>query len=258
MSDPKRWRETETKEIAMLLDELSKVEPTAEVRESVWTKIAPTLPPGPGPTSPPDGTGGGRGGGGGAGPATGGLAAKVIGPAIVALGASAVAIWMATRPAPAPPSAVPTSDVPVVTASAMNQVSAEPSAAPLPAAEVPTEPPAIATSAPRMHAAPKLFVAPAPSASAVSAADRLREEAEGVRKVRLLLREKNAPAALAELDRLAKLVPNGPLEEEREVLTIEALASAGNTDAARRRAERFLFERPTSVHAARVRAASGR
>ena len=79
-----------------------------------------------------------------------------------------------------------------------------------------------------------------------------------MRRVRQLLREKQARAALAELDRLAALVPNGPLEEEREVLTIEALAASGSSDAARRRADRFLFERPQSVHAARVRAISTR
>jgi hypothetical protein len=93
----------------------------------------------------------------------------------------------------------------------------------------------------------------APLATPQSSADRLREESEGVRRARQLLREKNPTAALAELDRLARRYPAGALEEEREVLTIEGLASAGRTDEARRRADRFLMERPQSVHAARVR-----
>jgi len=68
-----------------------------------------------------------------------------------------------------------------------------------------------------------------------------------------MLREGKAGDALFELDRLSRQFPSGPLEEEREVLTMEALSASGDRDGARRRAERFLFERPQSVHAARVR-----
>jgi outer membrane protein assembly factor BamD (BamD/ComL family) len=80
-----------------------------------------------------------------------------------------------------------------------------------------------------------------------------------VKRARQLLRDKNPTAALTELDRLGRLFPSGPLEEEREVLTIEALVgSSGTADLGRRRAERFLAERPQSVHAARVRGLAGR
>ena len=92
------------------------------------------------------------------------------------------------------------------------------------------------------------------------AADRLREETEGVRRARQLLRDSNPAAALSELERLARLVPSGPLEEEREVLTIEALVGSSSrttADLGRRRAQRFLAERPQSVHAARVRGLAG-
>jgi outer membrane protein assembly factor BamD (BamD/ComL family) len=113
-----------------------------------------------------------------------------------------------------------------------------------------------AAERPHASATASAPVAPVAPVASPSAADRLREEAEGVRQVRQLLREKNASAALAELDRLAQRMPNGPLEEEREVLAIEALAASGSGEAAGRRADRFLFERPQSVHAARVRALS--
>jgi hypothetical protein len=252
MNDPKRWRETEGEEVGMLVSELSKVEPSAELREQVWAKIAPTLPPAPG---------GGGGGGGGAG-------AKLGIKLMVSLSAAAavvgLAIWsLSTPPRPADPKSLAADPAPLastIAAPLPSVASAEvPPSAPMPVVAPPEPPPRGESPPPRPVERPHASVRPSASAvpAASAAADRLREEAEGVRRVRQLLREKNATAALAELDRLAKRMPNGPLEEEREVLTIEALAASGSSEAARRRAERFLFERPQSVHAARVRALSG-
>ena len=265
MSDPTRWKDTEGPQVAMLLEAMSKVEPTAEARENVWLKVAATLPPGPGSSSDPSQGGGTPGSEAPPAPpapsAAGlGVGAKVLGVTIAIAGAGALAFVLSARE-PVAPSTITTPKAASASASAAE-------AAPLPA-EV-----AVATSgsaAPVVSAAPRdrpvtaasstgrssvrsqpSAAAPAASARPVSA-DGLREEAEGVRTARRLLREKHAAAALAELERLGRRFPAGPLEEEREVLTIEAMAASGNVEGARRRAERFLFERPQSVHASRVR-----
>jgi hypothetical protein len=265
----------------MLLRELSEVEPTPEMRESVWLKIASALPPGPGSGSSDGGSGG---------PAPGtepppapqvGVSGAFAGAKVVAasaaavVGACAIALWvLATRPEPAashlptPPSAVASSGP-----AASETPTIAPPETPAPGAEARdpdqrksvTAVTSVPAVTPSVRQAPRAPVEPPAASAAAAAADRpasaattqdtgrLREEAEGVRKVRQLLREKSSVAALTELDRLARLFPAGPLEEEREVLTIEALAASGRGDVARRRAERFLFERPQSVHAARVR-----
>jgi hypothetical protein len=62
VSEPKRWKETEAEELRTMVGELARVEPTREVREAVWEKIAASLPPPPGGSS-----GSGADGAGGAG-----------------------------------------------------------------------------------------------------------------------------------------------------------------------------------------------
>ncbi|MDB4938438.1 MAG: hypothetical protein JWP87_5410 [Labilithrix sp.] len=262
MTDPKRWTETddESEDARQLVTTLSKAEPTASMRASVWAKVAATLPAGPGSGGPDNGSGGAAGGGtAGAGAISTG--AKLM--AAAALGAGALSIWILTRTeAPAP---VSRTAAPVALATA---TPATPTPTPT---ELPVPQPlpiAIAKPTSSLPQRPTSPVAPEPTASAASptivpatvAADRLREETEGVKRARRLLRDKNPAAALTELDRLARLFPNGPLEEEREVLTIEALVgstSSTTADLGRRRAQRFLAERPQSVHAARVRGLAG-
>lgn len=239
-ADPKRWlEEDDAAGIAAFVGALRADQPSAEIREALWSKIAPAIP-----------GGGGSGGGGGGGSVVG---AKVVGLGVAGIAMVTIVAWIAMRPAPVAdaPRALPTTPVassivaapvPSETASAIEPVVVEPVAS----ASVARPQARVVSSAPAK-----------PSASATasaSAVDRLREEAEGVRRARQHLRDKNPGAALAELDRLAKLVPAGPLAEEREVLTIEATAASGDKEGARRRAERFLFERPNSVHASRVRA----
>jgi hypothetical protein len=178
-----------------------------------------------------------------------------------AIGSVAVAAWLVARP---PAAATAPVAAPPAVSLAGPRVVAPPSSAPSPAAlgssapvevRAPEPPPMRARSASPPRATAEPAAAPSASASAAtSAADRLRDEAEGVRRTRALLRDKDPSAALAELDRLGRLFPAGPLEEEREVLAIEALAASGDAPAAKKRARRFLFERPTSVHAEWVRA----
>jgi hypothetical protein len=71
--------------------------------------------------------------------------------------------------------------------------------------------------------------------------------------VRLALARGDPGGALSLLDSYAKAFPRGRLELEAEVLRIDALARAGQTDLAKQRAEAFLERHPKSVLAARVR-----
>ena len=264
MTDPKRWNDTDDDDDARrLVTTLAKAEPTATMRESVWAKVAATLPTGPGSGGPNDaGSAGGAGGAGAKGGAALGTGAKLL--IAAALGAGALSLWVVMRteapatPAPPAPSIAMSAPVPpTAPAPPPPTEPSTPSASVTAAALAPSVllRPTSAAPSPVAHASS----APSSSSTATLAADRLREEAEGVKRARQLLRDKNPAGALSELDRLGRLFPSGPLEEEREVLTIEALiGSSGTADLGHRRAERFLAERPQSVHAVRVRGLAGR
>jgi hypothetical protein len=71
--------------------------------------------------------------------------------------------------------------------------------------------------------------------------------------VRSALAHGDPGGALSLLDSYAKAYPHGRLELEAEVLRIDALARAGQTDLAKKRAEAFLKRYPKSVLASRVR-----
>lgn len=237
--DPKPLRETEG-ELALLLGALAHVGPSSVLREKMWGSIASLFVP----QTPPVATA---------------LSAKIVLPIVVAaLGGAGV--WLLLRHPAAPPSVVAANDAPPVAIPSTNG----PPPNPLSTEQAPPENQRAERKAPlplpaRANVVPSVSAAPPPSLPppALAPADRLRIEADAVRKTRQLLRDGDSRAALAELDRVAKLVPNGPLEEEREVLAIEALAKSGNADLAHHRADAFLFEHPQSVHAARVRAFSG-
>lgn len=255
-----------------------KVEPSRENRDAVWAGVSAALGGG--------GESGGSEGGGGASPkpstapppptaAPGiGLGAKVAG-VLAVLGAGAALLYATRAPTPPSVATAPSASVVVVApvaSSAEPVVAVAPSIAPPPApphpvavrtsATVSGEPPAkpepLAKSGPLAKPEPpaKPSASVAPPAS-VTAADRLREETDGVRRARKSLREGDTRAALAELDGLDRKFPAGLLEEEREVLRVEALFAAKDPSASRR-AERFLLERPQSVHVARIKALLGR
>jgi hypothetical protein len=63
----------------------------------------------------------------------------------------------------------------------------------------------------------------------------------------------DARGALGVLDDYVRTYPRGRLNLEAEVLRIDALAKAGETGAAKKRAEAFLKRYPKSVLASRVR-----
>ena len=70
---------------------------------------------------------------------------------------------------------------------------------------------------------------------------------------RAQLRSGDARGALATLDRLQVRSPRGILGQEREVLTIQALAAIGNNEAAKRRAKAFILAYPNSPHSTQLR-----
>jgi hypothetical protein len=131
--------------------------------------------------------------------------------------------------------------------------------APLPPAAISNEPGDPEVTPPEDAPTPLLPVKPAKlSASSETAPDALgaaRAEAQAVKEARARLREGDAHGAYARLRRLASEQPRGTLVEEREALTIEALAMLGQKTAARERAESFAELYPLSPYLARVRAA---
>ncbi|XXX78035.1 tetratricopeptide repeat protein [Sorangium sp. So ce134] len=83
--------------------------------------------------------------------------------------------------------------------------------------------------------------------------DLLRAESALLMEARAALRSGDAAAAAATLERLRVQFPNGVLRQEREVLAIDVLASRGNVQEARRRAQAFVKQYPRSPHSAKLK-----
>lgn len=96
---------------------------------------------------------------------------------------------------------------------------------------------------------------PTPSAAPLVAPNRtssLREESLAVMAARQALRSNDAASALRLLEQAQARFKKGALTEERESLTIEALAMSGQKTSASARARAFLTRYPRSPHAADV------
>jgi hypothetical protein len=78
-------------------------------------------------------------------------------------------------------------------------------------------------------------------------------ELRAVAEARNLL-DRDPQAALGVLDKLRRDVPRGYFVEERQALTVLALAGAGQTGAARQQAAAFLRVFPNGPFSDRVRA----
>ena len=91
------------------------------------------------------------------------------------------------------------------------------------------------------------------SAPAVPRVVALREEAALLASAREALHGGDARRALTILDEARAKHPAGALAQEREVVTIEALAQAGDKGGASRHAETFLRAFPGSPHSSHVR-----
>jgi hypothetical protein len=86
------------------------------------------------------------------------------------------------------------------------------------------------------------------------AASRLREESAAVLAIRETLLTGNTAEALRMLERARAEFPSGALTQEREALTVRALAESHQNEAAQKRGEAFLRAFPRSPYAAEVRA----
>jgi len=80
----------------------------------------------------------------------------------------------------------------------------------------------------------------------------LREESLAVMAARQVLRTNDTKGALRLLEQAQRRFGKGGLAEEREALTIEALARSGQTARASMRAAAFLRNHPRSPHATDV------
>jgi outer membrane protein assembly factor BamD (BamD/ComL family) len=85
----------------------------------------------------------------------------------------------------------------------------------------------------------------------------LRAELEALDTVRAGLAGGDFFGALSLLDTYFQNFYHGRLHLEAEVLRIDALARAGQPDAARSYAKEFLRRHPNSVHAARLQSIAG-
>jgi hypothetical protein len=229
------------------------IDPPEGAQEAVWAGILAALPVPPPPAQ--GSAGGGKAAAGkaaaaakvgGAGAAGGGsiLSAVLIGAgsAVVCIAAYAVVTPSTPEPSPPPPMVAPSS---------------EPGLAPSPpsppvARPTPGEPAAAASPSADPSADRR---APAEARAADPAAERetlLREESRLVGEARAALRRGDAAAALGMLDQIRERFPGGVLAQEREALSIEALARSGRRDEAAARAAAFVKAYPASPLAAGV------
>lgn len=150
-------------------------------------------------------------------------------------GASAGAYWLTRAREPAPRAAV-----------APALASAQQSAAVVPSAAAVAAPAAATVNL----AAPTASSAVARVPSVTESQSALRDESSAVLEIRRTLRAGDASGALRLLEQARQRFPHGALSQEREALSIEALAKSGASDAASRKAEAFLRAHPRSPYAA--------
>ncbi|WP_437571369.1 tetratricopeptide repeat protein [Sorangium sp. So ce542] len=136
-----------------------------------------------------------------------------------------------------------------------------PAVAPQASAVAPEEPRApVATAAepaprpePRLEAPIEGEPSRRPSGPKPTETDLLRAESALLTEARAKLRSGDAAGAAATLERLRVQFPNGVLRQEREVLAIDVLASRGNLQEAKRRAQAFVKQYPGSPHSAKLK-----
>lgn len=230
MTDPKRWTETgESSELEreLLLAGQAARMPDSE-RRALWAGIALSVMA----AAPPPATAAPA-------PATAGSALSayltkglVFLAAVGGVTLGALQLWPGNAPIPRPVEAASTK-------------SALPAPRALPPAVTPVETPPEPTPAVLARSG-DAKARPAPSS-------RLREETVAVLEARAALRAGNAARSLALLEQARLRYPRGALGQEREALTIQALAQSGARPEAERRARAFLRAHPQSPYVADVR-----
>jgi len=185
------------------------------------------------------GAGPAGGPGGGAGLRWGRLAALGGGVAVLALAASSV---LRSPPPPAPPLAGSPSAV-IVPASAVAAVET-PSPVVNSVWALPSITPAAQPAAPR------------PS-TGTDEADTLAADLAALEAARHQLRVGNPSAALGALDELDRRSPRSRVRDEATVLRIEVLVALARGPEARRLADRFLADHPSSIYRPRINQSLG-
>jgi hypothetical protein len=283
MNAPRRWLEeggSATPVERDLLRAGMALDPPPGAQDAIWGSIMANLPP-PGGGGPSGGEGAAgkaaagkaaaatktaavvKGGASSAGAAAGG---GILTSALIGAGSAVVVIATYTVVTPSPPepppihapalaaepsptSARPAGGphvlVPEPGATASASASAAPSADPRPAAEAR---PASSGAA----EAPSADPSAARAADAAARETQLREESQQVGEARDALRRGDAAGALGLLEQIRARFPAGVLGQEREALSIEALARSGRRADAAARAAAFLQAYPQSPLAARV------
>jgi hypothetical protein len=126
---------------------------------------------------------------------------------------------------------------------------ANPASPVVPLAHTTTTVPAAPSSPdPAPATAPSLAAKPAPAANAD-----LRAELGALDAVRSALADGRPPRALSLVATYFRAFPRGRLYPEAEVLRIDALAKAGQPNAARRYAQDFIKRHPNNILSTRVR-----
>ncbi|MGC4121608.1 MAG: sigma-70 family RNA polymerase sigma factor [Myxococcales bacterium] len=129
------------------------------------------------------------------------------------------------------------------------QVPAPPPApTPAPAEAVPASPVAALPPAPAAAVAPPRRALPEPRPAAAHTSDTaLAAERSVLEVARMALVRGQADGAIAELEKHARAFPKGQLVEEREVLLVHALVTAGRYGEARTRGKQFAERYPASM-----------
>jgi hypothetical protein len=96
-------------------------------------------------------------------------------------------------------------------------------------------------------------VTPSDARARPTTTSQLREESVAILEARSALRGGDAARSLTLLEQARVRFPRGALGQEREALTIQALAQSGEHASARRRAVAFLRAHPRSPYVADVR-----
>ena len=229
MTDPKRWSEdgdANQLERELVLAGQAPSMPDSE-RRALWASIALSLPAAT-PSSPPAAHVPLAGGAGLAGYLTKGL---IFLAGVGGLGFGVSRLW---------PGANVTSPVATPALQAREGVSA-------------TVGPMLEAPTPAASVASRLAPEARSEVKRVTTTSQLREESMAVLEARAALRAGNASQTLALLEQARQRFPRGALGQEREALTIEALAQSGQGAAAQRRAEAFLRAHPGSPYVADLR-----
>ena len=168
-------------------------------------------------------------------------AAPWIAAAFLAGGAVGAGVHAALTPAAAPDKPIAVLPPPSITAATR---AAEPNMPAMPVIPI--------GSLPSMPTTPIPSSSTAPAHSASIGDSDLAAERALVDRARMALARGQSDAALEALGNHASTFPKGRLAEERDALTVQALAQAGRKNDAKARAARFHVEFPNSVLGAAV------